>query len=96
MGFLPLISSNLFKQDMLIKYENCLYQMSNFKFAMQHSRRKSGVAARNRKLLHLKSWAGNKKRLTCLRFFMDFLQLSMTSCVTQGFRTLYFFNVAHE
>ena len=52
MGFLPLFSSNLFKEDMLIKYENCLYQMSNFKFAMQHSRRKSGVAARNRKLLH--------------------------------------------
>ena len=57
---------------MLIKYENCLYQMSNFKFAMQHSRRKSGVAARNRKLLHLKSWAGNKKRLTCLRFLWTF------------------------
>ena len=45
MGFLPLFSSNLFKEDMIIKYENCLYQMSNFKFTIQHSRRKSGVAA---------------------------------------------------
>ena len=52
MGFLPLFSSNLFKKDMSVKYEKCLYQMSDFKFAMQHSRRKSGVAARNRKLLH--------------------------------------------
>ena len=52
MGFLPLFSSNLFKEDMLIKYENFLYRMSNFKFAMQNSRRKSGFAARNRKLLH--------------------------------------------
>ena len=52
MGFLPLFSSNFFKEVMLIKYENCLYQMSNFKFAMQHSRRKSDVAARNRRLLH--------------------------------------------
>ena len=50
MGFLPLFSSNLFKEDMLIKYENCLYQMSNFKFAMQPS--KSGVAARNKRHLH--------------------------------------------
>ena len=67
MGFLPLFSSNLFKEDMLIKYENCLYQMSNFKFAMQHSRRKSGVAARNRRLLHFEIL--NKKRLTCLCFY---------------------------
>ena len=41
-------SSDLFKQNILINDENCLYQISNFKFATQHNRR---IAARHKKKL---------------------------------------------